>query len=214
MKKSAIFLLILLLTLSFFSVPVFCNNVHYRIEVTDDEIAIGEESIIKIYGWAEGAVSGNGIVLWQLDLMLESLEDGIVTIIDEAIEEPFAGFFLSKGSLFLNDPYIGAARSEGAFGFETSSDLGIGDGQPQNYDLLASITVKGVSEGTVTYELGSYSTPIESNFYATLADNTILTGVFEDTVPQATITVIIPEPGSLLILSLMTIAGLRRKRNS
>jgi hypothetical protein len=211
LKKVKIFSLILIY-LSFLSIPALCN-VHYRMEITDDEIGIGQESTIQIYGWAQGAASGNGIVSWQLDLMLDALEDGIVTITNEVIEEPYPGFFFSKGSLFLNDPYDGAARAEGAFGIQATSDLGIGDGQLANYDLLASITVTGVSEGTVTYELGSYSTPLEDNFFATLADDTKLTGLFEDTVSQVSITVV-PEPGTLLMLSLISSAGLRRKQRS
>jgi hypothetical protein len=194
-----------------FNPAVSADTVHFRTEITNDEISVGQQSVIKIYAWAEDAVSGNGIVSWGLDVMLDASEDGIVAITEDQVLEPYSGFYMSKGALSLNSPYSGAATTEGAFGMADSSDLGVCDGQVENYTLMADITVQAVAAGTISYELGSYSTPIEDNFYATLADDTKLTGTFEDTISQTEITVV-PEPASILMLSLFSgLAAIKSK---
>ncbi len=205
--------IVVLLILHFILLNPFvsANTVHFKMDITDDEISVGQETVVKLYAWAEGANSGNGIIGWQLDLMLNASEDGIVQITNEEIIEPYSGFYLSEGALYLNDPYSGAATAEGAFGFEESSDVGIGDSE--NYTLMANITVKALAAGDVSYELGSYSTPVEDNFYATLADDTKLTGYFESGLSQNELTVI-PEPNTFLMFSIFAGFALKRRRKN
>jgi hypothetical protein len=191
----------------------FANVAHFRTEIDNSEIILGGEAVVSLYAWAEDAVTGNGIVYWQLDMSLLEATGSVISVNTDGVVvyEPYTGFYTDKGANNINDPYAGAVKGLGASSYSGSSDIGVITGDANvlsNWTKMADITVTGIGTGTVNYDLNDGFLGI---FSAGLADfTTILPGQYDDSISEKTITVT-PEPMTLLLLAPGAVFFMRRR---
>lgn len=206
--------LVLLFLLSFNSVSL--ANLIFKMEADKYTLGIGDTAIIGISAKIEEEPSGtNGINLWQLDMIADYDK---VTVTDVEVVEPSPLDPLLGEYVYVNrdpaDPenvvfdgnILGLGGGlDGAFAPTT---VGVG-----GFTLLANITIQGLSLGTVEYSLtDAYTT----GFYAYLADMTYYDIDNGDITFQQGNNVfeVVPEPSSLVIMTIMAGLALRRRKTS
>ncbi len=163
---------------------------------------VGDDVVIQIQAQFDAdPAPGNGVVFWELDFLLdEILEGGILTISSFDIFLPEGPAVITSGFLAPNSPVQGAGEYFGIFALPHPSDVCIG-----GYDLLAEVTLSGIGEGTLDYELGNFSIGGNDN-----GSGASLTGYFNANGSDTVFTVV-PEPASLLVLAGMgMLARIRR----
>lgn len=117
MVTNKIYILLLAASVLFLCSPFTqASTVHFRMDVSDTQIGLGGESTIGIYAYAQHVSDGDGIISWQLDLVLDAAtESGIVQVDTGSISVLPDGFYDVSGALFQNDPIDGVVRALGGF---------------------------------------------------------------------------------------------------
>jgi hypothetical protein len=199
--------------------PCFASvdeQVKFRIVSDKTDLLVGGTAIIKVQAWVDSALgtAGNGIDTWQMDISVNNIS-GVVGITDTAGIADISLIAPNPDSLWsgwssVNGPDTGEileiAVSQEDFG--ASSETGIGV-----YSDLFSFKIEALAEGIVTY------TPMDNGgglFYAALVDGTEFEGsdsggVYFDEAGSSNVINVTPEPCSLLIMSGLSILGLRRR---
>jgi hypothetical protein len=202
MKKFQIFCVVTSLLL-FCSVA--CADLLLKMDSTKYSIGVGEEAVISIYGMAEQATGMNGLNSWNLDMVVSS--GGIVEVSQVARVAPSPWDSSMPLYLSLNTEDGGSSGDVIGLGvatqsFPQSSTTGVGQ-----YDKLAEITIVGLAAGQVTYTLGDFGS---MGFEGYLGDYTNEPGSFVE--GNNVITVFVPEPCTLLLMSVTALVGLRSRR--
>ena len=198
MKKFQVFCLVTCLLI------VFCNvtsaDLLLKMDSTKYSIGIGEEAVISIYGMAEQATGTNGLNSWNLDMVVDA--DGIVEVGGVARVAPSPWDSGMPLYLSINNSSSGDVKGLGIVtqAFPQNSTTGVGD-----YSKLAEITIVGLAAGQVTYTLGDFG---GMGFEGYLSDYTNEPGVF---VVENNVITVVPEPCTLLLMSIMAGIGLRRR---
>ncbi len=175
-----------------------------KMDSTKYTIGIGEEAVISIYGMAEQATGTNGLNSWNLDMVVDG--GGVVEVsgVTRVAPSPWDGsmpLYLSINNGNSGDVTgLGIVTKE----FPQDSDTGVG-----KYDKLAEITIVGLAVGEVTYTLGDFG---GMGFEGYLGDSTCTCEPGSFVEENNIITVCVPEPCTLLLMSIMAAAGLRGKR--
>ena len=201
MKKFQVFCLFTLLL-------TFCNiasaDLLLKMDSTDYSIGVGEEAVISIYGMAEQATGTNGLNSWNLDMVVNTggiIEVSNVTRVAPSPWDAGMPLYLSKnieeGGNSGDVIGLGIATQS----FPQSSETGVG-----KYDKLAEITLVGLAAGEVTYTLGDFG---GMGFEGYLSDYTNEPGSFVE--ENNIITVSIPEPCTVVLMSIMAAVALRRR---
>jgi len=212
-KQLIIFSLTTLIILSFFSATSSADLI-FQMTATDNTLSVGQEATIGIWAYAEEAAGLNGLNGWQLDLVTDvdnvvavktdSGGDALITLIAPAPYHPD-----DSGWTSINNPNTGNVYGL-KMGTNGSQDSGTAVG---DYSLLAEIKIEGVAEGTVTYNMNNLGI---GEFIGWLRDGNYydidMGNVSFDSSNGENVFMVSPEPSSLLMLSLMSITGLRRKR--
>lgn len=198
------------------SVVVLCTPSYaalsFNMTCANPVVAIGEETTIIVSAKDPDAVADYGLVDWQFDMWLDVGDDGILEVVSTGVfdlpgEDVYATAFYGP---IENSPTSGSVDSFGAFqaGVDPLSNLGVGT----EYVPIASITVKGIAEGSVAYNFGSLTTP--DNFYGRFRDsNSEVLAAFDSGSSVVNFTVV-PEPATILILSGFSVVALIRRKRS
>lgn len=172
-------------------------------------LEVGQEAVMQIFAkFDTPRQAGNGIVSWEMDLLLDVAEAGPVGIKTQSgqaavnIHAPNQDV-LSSGLLFPNSPVVGAGEGLGVFSVMPSSNVGVG----QDFQLIAEVTLVALEIGTVTYELGNFSVGAKNG-----SGNENVDGIFDDEMSDATV-VVVPEPSSLMLLAGLSTLFVRRKQS-
>ncbi len=178
-------------------------------------IAVGQETTIIVSAHYYDDVedkeldAGFGLVEWQFDMWLDAVDDGILEVVSTSVfeESVYTNAFVDP--VGTDTPTSGSVDAFGAFqlgSVDPVSNLGVG-----GYTPIAAITVRGIAEGSVSYNFGSRTTP--ENFYGRLRGVSSETVAAFDTLNSVVDYTVVPEPTSMLIFSgLGVMAYLRRKR--
>lgn len=187
--------------------------------VLDDEVLlpIGGLVTVNVLAWvdSEFGTSGNGLESWQLDLDVDT--SGIIGITktgegdetaDISLTAP-APFFLSGWSS-VNSPVTGEASEIGVTHLEMTSETGVG-----GYSEIFSFQIEGLTEGIATYRImddggGLFAYLSGDEWFED--DISADGGVYFDALGSDNVFHVTPEPCSLMILSGLSLIGLRRKR--
>jgi hypothetical protein len=182
-----------------------------RLDADKTTINVGEELTVRILGKAAdpAATGTNGINMWEMGISVPSTDNGVISVKTGLDGNGLFTFVPPSGGyaadpVIVNTPSIGDVRFVGLATQGTqSTTMGV-----NQFSLLASFTIIGMKQGTVTYTVnGDYL-----GFDAGLKDRQYLVGSFDAGNSVHTFTVL-PEPGCLLILGLGT-SLLLSKKNS
>lgn len=184
----------------------------FKITATKNNLTPGEEATISIWAKIEEAVQpGYGLNAWQLDMVTNTsnvvqVNDGPVLIAPTPIAS-------GSGWLSSNVGSTGNVYGLGIFTpGPTASDTGIGD-----FSLLAQVTIEAIVTTygqQVTYELTDYTHT--TGFWGALrSDQGMPSYIYPDNVqfvPGNNVFTIVPEPASLLLITLGACLALRSRR--
>ncbi len=184
--------------------------------VLEDEVllSIGGLVTVDVWAWVDSVhgTAGNGLDSWQLDLDVDT--SGVIGITetggvaDISLTAPVPFFFAGWAS--VNSPVTGEAGGVSVTQSDATSETGIG-----GYSEIFSFQIEGLAEGTATYTIMDDG----GGLLAFLSDDTWFEddisadgGVYFDGAASDNVFHVIPEPCSLMILSGLSLIGLRRRR--
>jgi hypothetical protein len=218
-KHNVLFLFISLIFITIFTANS-SGDLVFRMSADDYHFAsLGETTTVYIEAYIEGSESWadpyNGINLWQLDLEVST--SNVIEVVSGTFvySEPEPVDLANSGYLSINTAAGGKTGNIHSLhaGIEEwgDSDAGIA-----NYTVFVQFDIRAIGEGTTKYDMGNFSglgwkaalrddTPFGDPSYSDSLGNISFTDVNNEFT-------VAPEPGSLLMLSLMSIAGLRLKR--
>lgn len=198
MKKLQVFCLVMSLLM------VFCNvtsgDLLVKMESSKYSIGIGEEAVISIYGMAEQATGMNGLNSWNLDMVVD--EGGVVEVSGVTRVAPLPWDGGMPLYLSINNGNSGDVTGLGIVTQQSPQDSDTGVGK---YDKLAEITIVGLAAGEITYTLGDFD---GMGFEGYLSDYTNEPGYF---LVENNVITVVPEPCTLVLMSIMAGIGLRRR---
>jgi len=201
MKKTFLFLMVVSVFLTLPSTSFAVLN--FKMTCDDPIIGIGEQTTIDIHVWDTDAVADYGIILWQFDMGPSA--DGIVSADTWAVE-PWFIYESGYGPDSLNSPTSGNVNAFYALAseFDQVSNIGVGD-----YTKIASVTIEGLAEGLITYDLGDLTT---LGFYGTVRGSFDQNSGVLDTGNSVLSYQVVPEPASIFLLGGMGLSLLRRRK--
>ena len=218
-KLSGVFLVLLFL-LSFSSLS-FANAV-FKIDASNYTLGIGDTEVIRLYASIEEQTSGqNGINLWQLDLFVDV--GGVVSVTDVEILQPAVPQLdpLIPSYVSINSLLSGNVLGMSGAALDPPKGSGVGVG---GFTLLANITIEGLVPGQVTYDMGGDTLGFNAylrDFDWGLWEDLPGTNVYDSTYDAPYIAVfqegnnvfeVVPEPSSLVIMTIMAGLALRRRK--
>ncbi|MBN1796389.1 MAG: hypothetical protein JW804_06935 [Sedimentisphaerales bacterium] len=219
MKHNAIFLLISLLVLITFTATA-SDELIFRMSADDYQLtSIGDTTTVYLEAYIDGSESWadklNGINLWQLDLEVDV--DNVIEVVAGTFVylEPYEVDLANSGYLGINTAAGGKTGNIHSL-HAGIKDWGDSDAGIEFYTVFVQFDIRAIGEGTTEYSMDNFSglgwkaslrddTPFGDPSYSDSLGNTL----FTDENNQFTV---IPEPCSLLMLSLMSITGLRIRR--
>ncbi|MDD5065087.1 MAG: hypothetical protein PHQ35_10085 [Phycisphaerae bacterium] len=199
------------LVLLFFN-AVSSANLLFQITADKNTLAFGEEATISIWAHIEEEVeAGNGLNVWQLDMVVDT--DGVVQVNADPVLIAPTPIAAGSGWSSLNADKNGNIYALGVFTpGPTDSNTGIG-----GFSLLAQVTIEAIGNvgEQVTYELTDYTHT--TGFFGVLRDDEGMPSyMYPDNIQflpgNNVFTIVAPEPGSLLIMAVITGLAFRSRR--
>ncbi len=193
-----------------------CADLIFTMTADDYTLEVGQEATITI--WAEITDTldpGNGLNSWQLDMVVDT--GGVVEVSSDPVfvqPEPDFWDLSFSGWLSYNTDATGNVYGLGAItDGPTDSDVGI------SFLALAEVTIEAIGTVGQQVEYQLAADPDGGNsFFGGLRDDTIsptyniISGNLEFQSGNNVFT-IVPEPGSLMIMSIMAgLAALKRRK--
>lgn len=195
------------LNVSFLSLCLFALSVYFpahgaisfKIECDNPVMDIDEQRTLTIYAYGNELVEDYGLYSWSLDLIANSSDGGSVEVVSASVLAPKPNFI--EGYKDINVP-IGSVNWLGAAVLSETQVSNVGVG---GYTSVAEIVIKGISAGTVIYDIGDYG----GGFYGAVRNGSEqITGTFDANNSTTSFTVV-PEPTSLLLLTGLSLIAVK-----
>lgn len=190
--------------------------------VLDDEVLLSIGSLVTVDVWAwvdsEFGTTGNGLDTWQMDLGVNT--SGIIGITKTGEEDETANIsriapnpdLSYRGWDSVNTPVTGEIKEVSVTQLVPGASSGTGIG---GYSEIFSFQIEGLAEGIATYTIeddggGLFAFLVGDEWFED--DISADGGVYFDALGSDNVFHVTPEPCSLMILSGLSLIGLRRRR--
>ena len=182
--------------------------VKLEVDPAERVLEVGDTATLQVWGWAQGAVSPNGLVGWELGLDVDT--DGIVAVEVIGAQPQVTYYDIVAGKVHypitdaVNQANAGEISLSNTAMFVTASDAAVDD-----YVRLADVTIEALALGTVQYSVGLASTNL---FQGLLPGEPPLdiSGIHEVGEWDGSI-MVTPEPISIALLLFGSVIAVKRR---
>ena len=217
-------LAILVLAVSLFGSAQCLAGLGLVFKMTADEtnLTVGQQTTVHVWAWVDDSAAapggGNGLGDWQMDMDVSS--SGIIEIVDGQLDLLAPAPMDGDGSSWSHNATTGdvtdimVLKADWA---NSNAGEGTSDGDKDNhanYTEIFSFEIKALSDGEASYTLqgqagnGFFGDLVDDVTYFDWDDGNVM---FYEAGSENTF-IVVPEPGSLLLLSAMAAAVLPRRR--